>query len=455
MKFVDQIRMARGNLRRQKGRTRLTMTSIVIGAFAVIAVLTITFAANSAVTRYFESTGRMLAIDLFSYGNTPITDAQVAELENLPGVERVSPRINLYFFRGLESGDVTVRSFSAVGELPNGTTSYPVLAGRELTESDEGPVALIAQDIARAFVGDDLESIVGTELTLVTDEYYRGPNQLQENCNDQTGECEPVMIPFTVAGVIDTRQEVVFSLGFARAQSVSTYYIDVGSCEGYENYSPGSSCENGLLIDSYDSVADFGYPNLRIRAESVDTIPTIAQALVSQFGMSNQLDITQEQSDQSFVIGREDLQQILSFTRTLSLALLAIGGISLLVSAIGVINTMLMATLERTREIGVMRAIGASRSDITRIFTVEAGLLGFLGGVWGLAIATIVLVGISLLTNGFETFGYQLGLAELIFTGIAPASIVVGLTTLMGILSGVIPARRAARMNPVDSLRYE
>lgn len=447
--------MARGNLQRQKGRTRLTMTSIVIGSFAVIAVLTITFAANSAVTRYFESTGRMLAIDVYSYGNTPITDAQMAELETLSGVDSVSPRIDLYFFSGLQYGETTVRSFSAVGERPNGTTSYPLLAGRELTQADEGAVALVAQDLARALVGDDLESIVGAELDIVTDSYYRGPNQVEGNCNDQTGECGLVTIPITVVGVTDTRQEIIFPLSFARDQSVSIYYSDVDNCQGYENYSPSSSCENGVLVERFDSVADFGYPSLRIRAASEDTLPTIAQTLISQYGMSNQLDITQVQTDQTFIIGRDDLEQMLSFTRTLSLALLAIGAISLLVSAIGVVNTMLMATLERTREIGVMRAIGASRSDITRIFTVEAGLLGFLGGVWGLGIAAVVLVATSLFTNGFETFGYQLSLAELVFTGIAPASIVVGLTTLMGILSGVLPARRAARMNPVDALRYE
>jgi putative ABC transport system permease protein len=131
-----------------------------------------------------------------------------------------------------------------------------------------------------------------------------------------------------------------------------------------------------------------------------------------------------------------------------------IGGIALVVAAVGVVNTMVMSILERTREIGVMRAVGARRSTVSRLFTFEAGLLGFFGGIIGLVIGyAAVLVANPLVNKQLQGNNIQssniIGLPLWLILG------VVGLTTVIGILAGLYPARRAAKLDPVEALHYE
>ncbi len=130
--------------------------------------------------------------------------------------------------------------------------------------------------------------------------------------------------------------------------------------------------------------------------------------------------------------------------------LVGIAGISLLVGGIGIMNTMYTAVLERTRDIGIMKAIGASPGDIRSIFLLESGLLGLVGGMIGVAIGVAIAkavqyIGTAVLHSAFLT-------AEL------PWWLIVGalvFSTVIGMVSGYLPARSASRQNPVESLRYE
>jgi len=132
-----------------------------------------------------------------------------------------------------------------------------------------------------------------------------------------------------------------------------------------------------------------------------------------------------------------------SITSTLTLLLGAIAGISLVVGGIGIMNMMLTNVTERTREIGLRKAIGAKKREITLQFLAEAIMLTFLGGLIGIAVGWLVALGVKQFGN--------------IATEVSMASVAMafGVSALIGIIFGYYPARRAAALNPIEALRYE
>jgi len=152
------------------------------------------------------------------------------------------------------------------------------------------------------------------------------------------------------------------------------------------------------------------------------------------------------------VIGFEEItQRIRTVLGGVQAFLAGIAGISILVGGIGVMNTMYTAVLERTREIGVMKAVGAKGSHILLLFLFESGLMGLVGGVLGL------LVGLGVAQAAAAVVGRLFDI-EGGFSAAAGAGLIVGallFSFAVGALSGVLPARRAAKLPPVEALRYE
>ena len=198
---------------------------------------------------------------------------------------------------------------------------------------------------------------------------------------------------------------------------------------------PLSSAQKFLAGGNYVSTISIQAPDSETMKPIQDSVTTllserhkITDPTLADFSVLNQADLVSSAS---------------SITTTLTLLLSAIAGISLVVGGIGIMNMMLTTVTERTREIGLRKAIGAKRSDISKQFLTEAVALTFVGGVGGVALGWLIAYAFS-----------SLGIMQ---TSISTTSILLafGVSAGIGIVFGYYPAQRAARLNPIEALRYE
>ena len=240
-----------------------------------------------------------------------------------------------------------------------------MVAGRNFAADDGEGLVLISTKLAQK-LGFDGEAaytrLIGQKLTLVTDPYYQGPGaNIPQNGCPNTG-CGETLFPATVVGVYEGDAEASIPFAWARILAVRTQQ------EGCDPQAPGCTPQ-GFIVKTYDQIEEEGYRTFAVQVKPGEgNGDRVAKAI-------------QDQLNLGAVSGEAQLREQERALTTVGLIVLVIGAIALLVAAIGVVNTMVMAALERTREIGVMRAIGATKRTVRRLFTVEAAMIGFLGGL--------------------------------------------------------------------------
>ncbi|MFC2060678.1 ABC transporter permease, partial [Chloroflexota bacterium] len=185
--------------------------------------------------------------------------------------------------------------------------------------------------------------------------------------------------------------------------------------------------------------------SIAVQLSSIEVMEEVTEEIETLLRKRHKID---EGEDDDFAVS--SLEQMLGIFETITLALTVflglIGGISLLVGSIGIMNIMLVSVTERTREIGLRKAIGAKRRDILTQFLLEAAMLSLVGGAIGLVVAWVAAWGVSQIDLG--GFRIEATVSPLIVT------VAVVVSVFIGIASGIYPAMRAARLNPIDALHY-
>lgn len=477
MRFTDYIVVALRNIVRQKLRSSLTIFAVVIGATSVTIMLALVFSVKNFMTAQFEANGTLQQVrvspqtDITWQDGTSggcndckkLTEDIITKIGAVPHVTGVARQIQTGQFQALAYGSQKLRLYQVFASDVNGIVKDSMLAGRDISSDDLNGVAVVTSDYADklGFKGK-YQQLVGKQVGLLAQNYYSGvgADPLRSYQEQQTFFSShpgadgrdftptPVTLNAKVVGVMNTDSQsyaVRVPLAWARdMERMQSYQITKADqeaanakCQGSRG--PCNAQPQPSLVVS-DEIAKNGYGGLVVKVDQATNAPEVASA-IKKFGVGA-------------VDAQTYIKSQLAIFNIVGLVLGGIGGISLTVAAIGVVNTMVMAILERTREIGVMRAVGAKRSVVSRLFTFEASLLGFLGGVFGVLLG----YGLTFIANPIinkQLSGNGISSSNIVSLPLWLVATVVAITTVIGMLSGLYPARRAAKLDPVEALHYE
>ena len=412
--FLPDLRMGLENLRAHKLRSLLTMMGMIFGVAAVVAMLSIGAGAQQEVMAFIEQLGvRNLiveareAVDWQSYqkmrkisAGLTFQDLRVVEA-NLEGITAATARKRFTPTKLLPKPQGHAPVVYGVSPAYAAIANLRVASGRFFDQEESlagAPVAVLGEGAAAALFGAD--DPVGRYLKV----------------NDQW---------FQVIGIAGPQLTVQADVAGLPAQDRNNLvYVPL--------YAAIFRLEDGQsrLKDEIDGI----YLQMR----SSDQIPASAALLRGLLNVAHR-----EAGDFSIVSPAELLAEQRRTQRIFEMVMVAIASISLLVGGIGIMNIMLASVMERTREIGVRRAIGARRRDVIRQFLIETTIISLAGGVMG------VLLGVGL----SQLIGYLAGWSTIVTTW----SIVLAffVSVAIGLIFGLYPAVRAASLDPVKALHYE
>lgn len=478
MKISDIISMCMGNLLRRKMRTLLTVVGVIVGTCSIVVMISIGIGMNVQLDMTIAQMGsRLTMISVMNYGysgqgedKAVLDDAAIAKMQALPNVEVATPiynprylnanlcagkedRYNIEYLniQGIYSSAMPKMGYQLLeGEYPKGAQMNPkkpidILIGEYLAYDFEDTKKKF--DNYRWPETDDSGKVIQKPFVDVNqDELTLKSQKMEEDSPDST-VITRVLHPVG-------RMKEDWDKGYETSRGILMDIDDVKELE--EQYIKA----NKISVNKNEEKQGYNRATVLVKSmEDVDPVETQIKAMGFE--------------TESMETIRKPMQQN---AQKQQLFLGIMGGISLFVAAIGIMNTMIMSIYERTREIGVMKVLGCKVGNIRSIFLMEAGVIGFIGGLAGVGISFAISTAMNyfgaaqsandmaggggMMSGAYMMDGMGMGMDA---ASQAPISVIplwlVGLAivfaTLIGILSGILPANRAMKISALEAIKHE
>lgn len=378
------VKLSLKTIYNNKMRSFLTMLGIIIGVMAVVILVSITQGATSGITDSISDMGSDQITATISDEEVSISADDVESLASYPTIDSVAPIIstNKSVKKNSETGN-----YSIVGITPSyfSVQDIDIQRGRKILESDlewNTNVCVIGTEVATDLFGT-WDAVNGT--ITIGERIYKVVGVLEEQGSSLAGSDDSkILIPYSTAERMTGQS------------SVNSFYI---------------------------------------KATSENTVNAAINSVSAFLLQATRDEDAYDVSNQSEVLDTMD-----EVTNTMSLLLAGIAGISLLVGGIGIMNIMLVSVTERTREIGIRKAVGAKRKHIMLQFLCESCILSVLGGLIGLVLSFAGIEIYNIIATSATAMNWSVGMAAILFCAI------------IGVLFGSYPAAKASRLQPIDAL---
>ena len=398
MKFWESFQLALANIRGSKMRSFLTMLGIIIGVSAVIVIVGL----GNGMQRYMEDSfaemgTNTLTVNIMGRGSSrSVSEEQMYEMvaENRDYLESISPTVTMNGSVKIGSETASSTSVSGVSEDFFSMKGYEVSQGRGLQYvdvADRKKVCVIGSYLNQAYFGG---MAVGERLKIGENQFTIVGVMAQEaDTMEEGGTDDCVFVPYSTAA------------RFSFTGTIGSYLITVVDEDQAE------TCVTIVEDELYDVFEDDSAYTVVSMAEMLDTMNSMINVLIT--------------------------------------ILAAIAAISLVVGGIGIMNIMLVSVTERTKEIGIRKALGAKERYILRQFVIEAAVTSAIGGIIG------IIVGYALSSVATTIIAVLLETAMTVSPSIGSVLLAFGISAGIGIIFGYLPAKKAANLNPIDALRYD
>jgi ABC-type antimicrobial peptide transport system permease subunit len=380
-----------------------------IGIGAILFLVSLGYGLQKTLLERITTSDSLLTLDVSEAksGIVSLDSDMIKKIQEMPGAEEVSPAFQITTQGHL---DALSADLVAIGSKP----SFLKLGGFAATKgalfSDNDPNGIVISSAVAQVFGMNVDEMLGKEITF---SFY-------------------VPKAVAVANTDGTSSDSQSQSDFDRIDSETKYKI-VGIVDGEDNIAYlNMSSMNDLNISKYGQV--------KVKARSNGEMSVIRDTILGYGLLVSSLSDTVDQANQIF--------------KVVQIILMLFGIIALVVSAIGMFNTMTITLMERTEEIGIMKSIGASDGSISVMFYMESAIMGFLGGCAGVSIGWLGGKGFNLIINMVATrFGGQS--VSLFYSPTWFVLSILAFSGFVGFLTGFAPARRASKIDPLDALRYK